>query len=105
VCVLQGTFDPNGPFLFSERADALTACAQFALRCLHEPRVAADAAAAFGSICAQGGCALQLGTEGALESLLPPLLLALATPPLSYNSQVWCMHNMIWLYMYIYVYR
>jgi len=31
VCVLQGTFDPTGPFLFSERADALTACAQFAL--------------------------------------------------------------------------
>ena len=37
VCVLQGTFDPTGPFLFSERADALTACAQFALRCLHTP--------------------------------------------------------------------
>jgi len=35
VCVLQGTFDPTGPFLFAERADALTACAQFALRCLH----------------------------------------------------------------------
>jgi len=39
--------------------------------------------------------ALQLGTEGALESLLPPLLLALATPPLSYNSQVVYIHAML----------
>jgi hypothetical protein len=46
------------------------------------------AAASLAAICAQGGCAIQLGTEEQLAAVLPQLLQAAASPPFQHNPQV-----------------